>query len=162
MSSSTSWWLHALLSFPQDIGLEPRATHFMQVPANNVLRLAAWGSAATLALWDLDEFLVLPNHRPIQQEMSAGCLQGVYGARAIVCMCVLHLSVYVCVCVHTACAWCMACTHDLVVLLWGGTMLELFLQSKTQQIDRMQVCKLECGDRWSCYRASRPVSGKHH
>jgi hypothetical protein len=48
----------------------------MQIPANNLLRLAAWGSSSRLAFWDLDEYLVLPRHQPIQQEMQAGCLQG--------------------------------------------------------------------------------------
>lgn len=49
----------------------------MQVPANNLLMLAASGSSATIGLWDLDEFLVLPHGRPIADEVRDGCLQRV-------------------------------------------------------------------------------------
>ncbi|WIA14800.1 hypothetical protein OEZ85_003283 [Tetradesmus obliquus] len=63
-----------------DDGLEPRASHFMQIPANNLLRLAAWGSSIRLGFWDLDEYLVLPRHNSIQQEMHTGCLKGVLSA----------------------------------------------------------------------------------
>uniref|UniRef100_A0A383WNA3 Uncharacterized protein n=1 Tax=Tetradesmus obliquus TaxID=3088 RepID=A0A383WNA3_TETOB len=56
-------------------GLEPRASHFMQIPANNLLRLAAWGSSINLAFWNLDEYLVLPQHRNIQLGVQSGCLQ---------------------------------------------------------------------------------------
>lgn len=56
-------------------GLEPRASHFMQVPAYNLLSLAAWGSGARLLMTDLDEFLVLPQHRSIGDELRpGGCL----------------------------------------------------------------------------------------
>jgi hypothetical protein len=50
----------------------------MQVPAYNLLRLAAWGSNSTLALWDLDEYLVLPQHRLITDEIygESGCMKG--------------------------------------------------------------------------------------
>eukprot|EP00775_Hariotina_reticulata_P013520 gene13520-13645_t len=60
-----------------ELGLEPRASHFMQVPAYNLLRLAAWGSNSTLALWDLDEYLVLPQHRLITEEIygNTGCMK---------------------------------------------------------------------------------------
>lgn len=57
-----------------DEGLEPRASHFMQVPAYNLLRLAAWGSDVALGFWDLDEYLVLPNHKGVSHEVFDGCL----------------------------------------------------------------------------------------
>jgi hypothetical protein len=62
-----------------DLGLEPRASHFMQVPAYNLMRLAAWGSKAHLGFWDLDEYLVLPSHKSISQEIHSGCLSGTLG-----------------------------------------------------------------------------------
>lgn len=50
----------------------------MQVPAYNLLRLAAWGANATLGFWDLDEYLVLPRHRSIGHEIYGddGCMKG--------------------------------------------------------------------------------------
>jgi hypothetical protein len=62
-----------------DLGLEPRASHFMQVPAYNLMRLAAWGSKAHLGFWDLDEYLVLPSHKSISEEIHSGCLSGTLG-----------------------------------------------------------------------------------
>ncbi|WIA29226.1 hypothetical protein OEZ86_011737 [Tetradesmus obliquus] len=62
-----------------DLGLEPRASHFMQVPAYNLMRLAAWGSEVHLGFWDLDEYLVLPSHKSISEEIHNGCLSRTLG-----------------------------------------------------------------------------------
>ena len=50
------------------------APYMMLLPGSNLLKAAMAGTNTTLALWDLDEFLVLPRHRNISHEVNHGCL----------------------------------------------------------------------------------------
>lgn len=45
-----------------------------QIPGNNLLKLIMAGSEAMLALWDPDEFLVIPGHQDINKLVRDGCL----------------------------------------------------------------------------------------
>jgi hypothetical protein len=50
-----------------------------QAQAMNLIRTAAYGTAAVLAFQDLDEFTVLPSGKPIQQLLApGGCLDGIW------------------------------------------------------------------------------------
>jgi hypothetical protein len=52
--------------------------HHKLYVANNLLRLAGYGTPALFLFQDLDEFLVIPSGQPLQQLLApGGCLAGV-------------------------------------------------------------------------------------
>lgn len=68
-----------------EYGLVEDIAAFMQVPGYNLLRLALYGvERVTLGLWDPDEYLLLPRHRSIKEELygDSGCLRQVHTPEA--------------------------------------------------------------------------------
>lgn len=64
-----------LVLVPWEFGLIDDLSLVMQVPGNNLLKMIMGGSDAMLAVWDLDEYLVLPRKRPISYEVTEGCMK---------------------------------------------------------------------------------------
>jgi hypothetical protein len=63
----------------QEHGDEYDKPYTKQFQAMNLIRTAAYGTATVLALQDLDEFMVLPSGKPIQQLLApGGCLDGIW------------------------------------------------------------------------------------
>jgi hypothetical protein len=58
----------------QDAGYVSQMEDYYQVPAHNIIRLAAWDSTALLAMWDLDEFLMLPKSKTWSDLLHSGCM----------------------------------------------------------------------------------------
>jgi hypothetical protein len=60
----------------QELGVIEDKPVYKQVPAHNLAKLAAYGTGALFAAWDLDEFLVLPGGQSRLQQLLApgGCL----------------------------------------------------------------------------------------
>lgn len=58
----------------QDDGYVDKMEMYFQVPAYNMIRLAAWDSTALLGMWDLDEFLILPKNKAWSDLLDSGCL----------------------------------------------------------------------------------------
>lgn len=66
-----------------EYGVVPHIGAYMQVPGYNLLRLAMHGvQGVALGLWDVDEYLLLPQNRSVKEEIKSGCLQQVFQEEA--------------------------------------------------------------------------------
>ena len=59
-------WMCGLL---QDFSIDPTKEISIQIPAQNLVSMAMHGSRNVIGVWDVDEYLVLPSHKPIMHEV---------------------------------------------------------------------------------------------